>query len=159
MNKALFTCKNCGEKFYEKDSIKVKRGYKDIISCPKCGTLRPVGTTTWDINNNIEEEDLNLKFKAGDRVFNKVTRKWVNIIEFDIETGLYIVRYDDGIQGRSLENELCETQPSFKEIREVVKKKAEVYINSKTELDGLSKSLLYEGFVDGMMTALIEMDE
>lgn len=159
MNKALFTCKNCGEKFYEKDSIKVKRGYKDIISCPKCGTLRPVGTVAWDINNNIEDEDLDLKFKAGDRVFNKVTRKWVNIIEFDIETGLYIVRYDDGIQGRSLENELCETQPSFKEIKEVVKKKAEVYINSKTELDGLSKSLLYEGFVDGMMTALIEMDE
>lgn len=99
------------------------------------------------------------KFKAGDRVFNKVTRKWVNIIEFDIETGLYIVRYDDGIQGRSLESELCETRPSFKEIKEVVKKKAEVYINSKTELDGLSKSLLYEGFVDGMMTALIEMEE
>lgn len=100
-----------------------------------------------------------LKFKAGDRVFNKVTRKWVNIIEFDIETGLYIVRYDDGIQGRSLESELCERRPSFKEIKEVVKKKAEVYINSKTELDGLSKSLLYEGFVDGMMTALIEMEE
>ena len=99
-----------------------------------------------------------LKFKAGDRVFNKVTRKWVNIIEFDIETGLYIVRYDDGIQGRSLESELSETRPSFKEIKEVVKQKAEIYI-SKTELDGLSKSLLYEGFVDGMMTALIEMDE
>ena len=99
-----------------------------------------------------------LKFKAGDRVFNKVTRKWVNIIEFDIETGLYIVRYDDGIQGRSLESELRETRPSFKEIKEVVKQKAEIYI-SKTELDGLSKSLLYEGFVDGMMTALIEMDE
>ena len=99
-----------------------------------------------------------LKFKAGDRVFNKVTRKWVNIIEFDIETGLYIVRYDDGIQGRSLESELRETRPSFKEIKEVVKEKAEIYI-SKTELDGLSKSLLYEGFVDGMMTALIEMDE
>ena len=100
-----------------------------------------------------------LKFKAGDRAFNKVTRKWVNIIEFDIETGLYIVRYDDGIQGRSLESELCETRPSFKEIKEVVKKKAEVYINSKTELDGLSKSLLYEGFVDGMMTALKIMEE
>lgn len=110
----------------------------------------------WEI---MEEEDLNLKFKAGDRVFNKVTRKWVNIIEFDIETGLYIVRYDDGIQGRSLESELCETRPSFKEIKEVVKKKAEAYINSKTELDGLSKPFLYEGFVDGMMTALIEMEE
>ena len=55
------------------------------------------------------EEEFKPKFKAGDRVFNKVTRKLVNIIEFDIETGLYIVRYDDGIQGRSLENELCET--------------------------------------------------
>lgn len=110
----------------------------------------------WEI---MEEENLDLKFKTGDRVFNKVTRKWVNIIEFDIETGLYIVRYDDGIQGRSLESELCETRPSFKEIKEVVKKKAEVYINSKTELDGLSKPLLYEGFVDGMMTALIEMEE
>lgn len=241
MNKALFTCKNCGEKFFEKDAIKVKQGYSYIISCPKCGSLRPVGTVAWDINNNIEEEtkshnnmckqlidemnpnvefnvkvktkpepkfkvgdkitngkgiftivtlssdkyivedsfgrygflhfknqdewefveeeDLDSKFKAGDRVFNKATRKWVNIIEFDIETGLYIVRYDDGIQGRSLESELCETRPSFKEIKEVVKKKAEVYINSKTELDGLSKSLLYEGFVNGMMTALIKMEE
>ena len=56
----------------------------------------------------LEEEDLDLKFKVGDRVFNKMTRKWVNIIEFDLETGLYIVRYDDGIQGRSLESELCE---------------------------------------------------
>lgn len=62
MNKALFTCKNCGEKFFEKDAIKVKQGYRYIISCPKCGTLRPVGTTAWDINNNMEEED----FKAGD---------------------------------------------------------------------------------------------
>ena len=76
-----------------------------------------------DINKPIEKENLNLKFKAGDRVFNKATSEWVNIIEFDIETGLYIVRYDDGIQGRSLESELCETQPSFKEIKEVVKKK------------------------------------
>ena len=100
-----------------------------------------------------------LKFKAGDRVFNKVTRKWVNIIEFDIETGLYIVRYDDGIQGRSLESELCETRPSFKEIKEVVKKKAEEYIKSKTELGSMSKSFLYEGFVDGMMTALKIMEE
>lgn len=55
-----------------------------------------------------EETKLQLKFKAGDRVFNKVTRKWVNIIEFDIETGLYIVRYDDGIQSRSLESEMIE---------------------------------------------------
>lgn len=67
------------------------------------------------------ENEFKPKFKVGDRVFNKATRKWVNIIEFDIETGLYIVRYDDGIQGRSLENELCETQPSFNEIKEMVK--------------------------------------
>ena len=51
MDKALFTCKNCGEKFYEKDAIKVKRGYNYIISCPKCGSLRPVGTMSLDINN------------------------------------------------------------------------------------------------------------
>ena len=108
MNKALFTCKNCGEKFFGKDAIKVKQGCHYIISCPKCGSLRPVGTMSLDFNKPIEEEDLNLKFKTGDRVFNKVTRKWVNIIEFDIETGLYIVRYDDGIKGRSLESELCE---------------------------------------------------
>ena len=178
MNKALFTCKNCGEKFFKKDAVKVKKGYKDIYFCPKCDSSRLIGTmlvnfdektfevvvstslNTDDFDNKITSELEPLtKFKAGDRVFNKVTRKWVNIIEFDIETGLYIVRYDDGIQGRSLENELCETQPSFKEIKEVVKKKAEVYISSKTESDGLSKSLLYEGFVDGMMTALIEMNE
>ena len=101
-----------------------------------------------------------LKFKTGDRVFNKMTRKWVNIIEFDIETGLYIVRYDDGLQGRSLESELRfveeETDSKFKEI---IKKKAEEYINSKTELGSMSKSFLYEGFVDGMMTALKIMEE
>ena len=61
MDKALFTCKNCGEKFYEKDAIKVKRGYNYIISCPKCGSLRPVGTMSLDINN-MEDED----FKVGD---------------------------------------------------------------------------------------------
>lgn len=107
-------------------------------------------------NNGMKE----LKFKTGDRVFNKVTRKWVNIIEFDIETGLYIVRYDDGLQGRSLESELRfmeeETDSKFKEI---IKKKAEEYINSKTELGSMSKSFLYEGFVDGMMTALKIMEE
>ena len=54
------------------------------------------------------ENEFKPKFKVGDRVFNKVTRKWVNIIEFDIETGLYIIRYDDGIQGRSLESEMIE---------------------------------------------------
>lgn len=58
------------------------------------------------IEGLVKEEDLNLKFKDGDRVFNTATRKWVNIIEFDLETGLYIVRYDDGLQGRSLESEL-----------------------------------------------------
>lgn len=62
MKKVLFTCKNCGEKFFEKDTIKVKHGYHYIISCPKCGTLRPADTTAWDINNNMEEED----FNAGD---------------------------------------------------------------------------------------------
>ena len=46
------------------------------------------------------------KFKVGDRVFNLATKKSVNIIEWDEETGLYIVRYDDGVQGRSLESEL-----------------------------------------------------
>lgn len=97
MNKVLFTCKNCGNKFYEKDAIKVKQGYHYIISCPKCNTLRPAGTMSLDINKHIEKRNLNLKFKAGDRVFNKATSEWVNIIEFDIETGLYIVRYDDGI--------------------------------------------------------------
>ena len=64
------------------------------------------------------EDEFKPKFKVSDRVFNKATRKWVNIIEFDIETGLYIVRYDDGIQGRSLESELYETQPSVKDTEE-----------------------------------------
>lgn len=64
------------------------------------------------------ENEFKPKFKVGDRVFNKATCKWVNIIEFDIETGLYIVRYDDGIQGRSLESELCETQSSVKDTEE-----------------------------------------
>lgn len=58
MKKVLFTCKNCGEKFYGKDAIKVKQGYNYIISCPKCGSLRPVGTMSY----NMEEED----FKADD---------------------------------------------------------------------------------------------
>lgn len=161
MNKVLYICQKCGENYYEKDAIKVERGLIYKLACPKCKSLDNIGIMPLSLDSDklAEEEDLDLKFKAGDRVFNKVTRKWVNIIEFDIETGLYIVRYDDGIQGRSLESELCETQPNFNEIKEVVKKKAEVYINSKTELDGLSKSLLYEGFVDGMMTALIELEE
>ena len=49
-----------------------------------------------------------------------------------------------------------ETDSKFKEI---IKKKAEEYIKSKTELGSMSKSFLYEGFVDGMMTALKIMDE
>lgn len=80
----------------------------------KCGTLYFNSQDEW----KIVEEEIKPKFKVGDRVFNKATRKWVNIIEFDIETGLYIVRYDDGIQGRSLESELCETQPSVKDTEE-----------------------------------------
>lgn len=168
MSEKFWICRTCGKKFYEKDAIKVEREYKVETHCPNCGSVFVNGVATWtddidpEITTEIEpltETKSEPKFKAGDRVFNKVARKWVNIIEFDIETGLYIARYDDGIKGRSLESELCETRPSFKEIKEVVKKKAEVYINSKTELDGLSKSLLYEGFVDGMMTALIEMEE
>lgn len=59
MKKVSFTCKNCGEKFFGKDAIKVKQGYNYIISCPKCGSLRPVGTMSLDINNNMEEEDFN----------------------------------------------------------------------------------------------------
>ena len=55
MKKVLFTCKNCGEKFYGKDAIKVKQGYNYIISCPKCGYLRPVGTISLDINNMEED--------------------------------------------------------------------------------------------------------
>ena len=171
------TFRKCGTLYFNsQDEWKIveEECPQDFIEkyCKSCGTQRCDRTKEYlngcpyynaylckKQNNDMEKEDLNLKFNAGDRVFNKVTRKWVNIIEFDIETGLYIVRYDDGIQGRSLESELCETRPSFKEIKEVVKKKAEVYINKNTELDGLSKSLLYEGFVDGMMTALIEMEE
>ena len=53
-------------------------------------------------------EEIKPKFKTGDRVFNKVTRKLVNIIDFDLEKSLYIVRYDDGTRGRSLENEMIE---------------------------------------------------
>ena len=52
------------------------------------------------------ETEPELKFKVGDRVFNLATKKSVNIIEWDEETGLYIVRYDDGVLGRSLESEL-----------------------------------------------------
>ena len=80
-----------------------------------------------------------LKFKAGDRVFNKVTRKWVNIIEFDIETGLYIVRYDDGIQGRSLESELCEgiveeTTIKIKDLRKFINQMEIEGLNDETVL-------------------------
>ena len=116
MNKAFFTCKNCGEKFYKENSIKVKRGYKCVAACPKCNSLENFYTITFRLSDFDSEITTELepltetksepKFKAGDRVFNKVTHKWVNIIEFDIETGLYVVRYDDGIKGRSLESEL-----------------------------------------------------
>ena len=89
----------------------------------------------WEI---VEEKDLDLKFKAGDRVFNKVSRKWVNIIEFDIETGLYIVRYDDGIQGRSLESELRFMEEKSKSHNDMCKKLIEemnpnVEVNVKTK--------------------------
>lgn len=116
MNKALFTCKNCGKKFYKKDSIKIKRGYKYMIACPKCNSLEITHAIPFKLSDFESEITTELKpltetkpkpkFKAGDRVFNKVTRKWVDIIEFNIDTNLYIVRYDDGIQGRSLESEL-----------------------------------------------------
>lgn len=118
MSKKFYICRNCGKKFDEKDAIKVKRGYKVETHCPKCDSFLINGYIRWtddidpEITTEIEpltETKSELKFKTGNRVFNKVTRKWVNIIEFDIETGLYIVRYDDGIQGRSLESELCET--------------------------------------------------
>ena len=104
----------------------------------KCDSFFINGYIRWtdDIDSEITTEIVpltetksELKFKTGNRVFNKVTRKWVNIIEFDTETGLYIVRYDDGIQGRSLENELCETQPSFNEIKEMVKDAEEREVN------------------------------
>lgn len=118
MSKKFCICRNCGNKFDEKDAIKVKRGYKVETHCPKCDSLFINGYIRWtdDIDSEITTEiepltetKSELKFKTGNRVFNKVTRKWVNIIEFDTETGLYIVKYDDGIQGRSLESELCET--------------------------------------------------
>lgn len=117
MGEKFWICRTCGKKFYEKDAIKVKRGYKVETHCPNCGSVFVNGFATWtddidpEITTEIEpltETKSEPKFKAGDRVFNKATRKWVNIIKFDIETGLYIVRYDDGIQGRSLESELCE---------------------------------------------------
>lgn len=61
------------------------------------------------LKHKVEKKPkLKPKFKIGNRVFNKVTREWVNIIEFDAETGLYIVQYNNGIKGRSLENELSE---------------------------------------------------
>ena len=130
MSEKFWICRTCGKKFYEKDAIKVKRGYKVETHCPNCGSVFVNGVATWtdektfevvvsaslntddidpEITTEIEpltETKSEPKFKTGDRVFNKVTRKWVNIIEFDIETGLYIVRYDDGIRSRSLESEL-----------------------------------------------------
>ena len=115
MSKKIYICGICGKKFDEKDAILIKKGYKVKPSCPNCGSLCINDIITWtdDIDPEITTELEPLtetksepKFKAGDRVFNKATCKWVNIIEFDLETGLYIVRYDDGLQGRSLESEL-----------------------------------------------------
>lgn len=139
MSKKFCICRNCGNKFDEKDAIKVKRGYKVETHCPKCDSFFINGYIRWtdDIDSEITTEiepltetKSELKFKTGNRVFNKVTRKWVNIIEFDIETGLYIVRYDDGIKGRSLESELCETD-QVSEIKEV--KNNKVYTMDKWE--------------------------
>lgn len=117
MSKKFCICRNCGKKFDEKDAIKVERGYKVETHCPKCDSFFINGYIRWtdDIDSEITTEiepltetKSELKFKIGDRVFNKVTREWVNIVEFDTETGLYIVRYDDGIRGRSLESEMIE---------------------------------------------------
>lgn len=61
------------------------------------------------IKHKVENKTKTIpKFKIGDRVFNKVTRQWVNIIDFDTEICLYIVQYNDGIKSRSLESELSE---------------------------------------------------
>ena len=61
---------------------------------------------TDEMIEGLVEEATEPKFKVGDRVFNLATKMSVNIIEWDEETGLYIVRYDDGVQCRSLESEL-----------------------------------------------------
>lgn len=61
---------------------------------------------TDEMIEGLVEEETKPKFKVGDRVFNLATKKSVNIIKWDEETGLYIIRYDDGVQGRSLESEL-----------------------------------------------------
>lgn len=45
------------------------------------------------------------------------------------------------------------------DLKEFVRKKAEEYVNSNSKLDGVSKSLLFEGIVDAMMTALLPMEE
>ena len=61
---------------------------------------------TDEMIERLVEEGTKPKFKIGDRVFNLATKKSVNIIEWDEETGLYITRYDDGVRGRSLESVL-----------------------------------------------------
>lgn len=45
------------------------------------------------------------------------------------------------------------------DLKEFVRKKAEEYVNSNSKLDGVSKSFLFEGFVDAMMTALLPTEE
>ena len=50
MEKSFFTCKNCGEKFYEEDSIKVERGYKVIRCCPKCNSSLVSHTLVFSLN-------------------------------------------------------------------------------------------------------------
>ena len=133
-----------------------------------------------------EETKPKPKFKVGDRIYPKYHKpsndlEIIEIIRGDGHYGYRIknhhinntyfmweyemsdyklveLKFKAGDRG-SLESELYETRPSFKEIKEVVKKKAEEYIKSKTELGSMSKSFLYEGFVDGMMTALKIMEE
>lgn len=139
MSKKFCICRNCGNKFDEKDAIKVKRGYKVETHCPKCDSFFINGYIKWtddfdsEITTEIEpltETKSEPKFKAGDRVFNKVTRKWVNIIEFDIETGLYIVRYDDGIKSRSLESEL-------RFMEDEIKPEPELYLKPKFKVGNI----------------------
>ena len=76
--------------------------------------------------------------------------------ELDVEnvTEAYIAGYNDCNQNRRLE-----TEAKFKEFKEIIKKKTEEYIKSKTELGSMSKLFLSEGFVDGMLTAFKIMEE
>lgn len=84
--------------------------------CKSCGTQRCDRTkeylngcpyyNAYRCSKKEEETKPEPKFKVGDRVFDLATKMSVNIIEWDEETGLYIVRYDDGVLCRSLESEL-----------------------------------------------------